>query len=71
MDNLAKRIDASVARIDASRARRLGELYVTQADDLAEPQEVLYDLAKLDPSALLREYEEKQAKFQTSPLDTD
>jgi twinkle protein len=71
MDNLAKRIDASVARIDASRARRLGELYVTQADDLAEPQEVLYDLAKLDPSALLREYEEKQAKFQTSPFDPD
>lgn len=66
------RDDAEViARIDAHRARRIGEMLVTQvsAEFDVEPESVLIDLAKLDGKQLLSEYHARNAKFGTTPFD--
>lgn len=63
--------DASIARIDASRARRLGAMLVTDIGDFHEPRQVLFDLAKADARSLLDDYEKSRAKFATSPFDPE
>jgi KaiC/GvpD/RAD55 family RecA-like ATPase len=61
----------SVAKIDAARARRIGQMLApTDAPDYDhDPAEELLDLAKLDGKGLLSRYREKMARFATSPFD--
>lgn len=63
--------DDTIARIDAYRARRIGEMLVTQAapDFGAEPREVLIDLEKLDGKNLLARHDAHYAKYATAPFD--
>ena len=61
----------SIARIDAFRARKVGELMVTgsvEAAYLDEP-DLLIDLDAVDGKSLLAEYDAHEAKFATAPFD--
>lgn len=59
----------SVAKIDAHRARKLGEMLVTRGSEFREPESVLFDLAAYDAKKLLDSYNESRASFATSPFD--
>lgn len=61
--------EASIARIDAARARKNGQIMVTSADDLKEPEEILLDIASQNPAELLKAYRAKQARYVTAPFD--
>lgn len=65
--------DETIARIDAYRARRIGEMLVTEgAPEFAvEPRAVLIDLEKLDGKALLAQRQARRAKYATTPFDPD
>lgn len=64
--------DHSIARIDAaSKARRMGAMLVTQADEFKEPEEILLNIGAQNPSELLKAYRAKQAKFVTAPFDPE
>lgn len=62
----------SIAKIDAYRARRMGEMLVS-ADQVAsftqEPKDLLLDLAGLDGRELLNQYRAKNAQFASAPFD--
>lgn len=68
---VANSADAAIARLDAYRARRIGEMLVTGAEAQfdVDPDEVLLDVANLDGKQLLAEYEQRHAKFGTAPFD--
>jgi hypothetical protein len=64
--------DDVVTRIDAHRARRIGEMLVTASADeqfQAEPRQVLMDLAPLDGRDLLKRHRAKEARYATAPFD--
>lgn len=61
--------DASIAKIDASRARRLGSMLVTDIGDFHEPRQVLFDLAKADARELLAQFTKAREHYSTSPFD--
>lgn len=61
--------DASIAKLDASRARRLGSMLVTDVGDFHEPRQVLFDLAKADARALLDTFTKSRERYATSPFD--
>lgn len=61
--------EASIAKLDASRARRLGSMLVTDIGDFHEPREVLFDLAKADAKQLLETFTKSRERFATSPFD--
>lgn len=64
--------DSSIARIDAYRARRVGEMLVTrQADQtfLVEPESVLLDIEPLNGNELIAQAAAKNAKYATAPFD--
>ena len=61
-----------VARIDAYRARRIGEILVTQSSAEFETEpELLVDVGKLDGKQLLASYHNRRAKFATAPFDPE
>lgn len=65
-------MDDSIARIDAYRAKRIGEMLITrQADEayLAEPESVLLDVEKLNGNELIATAAAKNAKYATAPFD--
>lgn len=63
---------ASIARIDAARARKIGQMIVTEGDDISSsPERVLVDLAKQDAGQILREYQERKAHYCTAPFDVN
>lgn len=64
-----QRTDNAIARIDAHRARKLGEMLVTHGSEFREPQAVLFDLAGQDAKQLLATYHRSRASFATSPFD--
>lgn len=67
-------VESSVVRIDAHRAKRVGEMLITrEAGEMfhVEPSEVLLDLSALDGQQLLAEYREKNAKYATAPFDPE
>lgn len=61
--------EASLAKIDASRARRLGSMLVTDIGDFHEPRQVLFDLAKADARELLEKFTKAREHYVTSPFD--
>lgn len=67
-----KTLDA-IAKLDAFRARRIGQMLVTQTapEYEVEPEEVLLDLSQLDGKQLVTEYEAEMANYATTPFDPD
>lgn len=61
----------AVARIDVERAKRIGQILVTNAEEMLSPERVLLDVAKLTASQLLTAYTEKRAKYATAPFDVN
>lgn len=63
--------DPSIARIDAYRARQVGEMLVNQvnAEFLAEQEDVILELSKFDGKELLNGFTAKHSKFATTPFD--
>jgi len=64
-------VESAIARIDAHRARRVGEMLVTQfaPEFQTEPRQVLVDLEPLDGKQVLAEYKQRHALFATTPFD--
>lgn len=60
-----------ISRIDAHRARRIGEMLVAQGDELEVEPNLLIDIANLDGKQLLENYRAKRAKFATAPFDPE
>ncbi len=60
---------AAIARIDAHRARKLGEMLVTAPAEFQEPEATLFDLGKCDAAQLLATYHRTRGSFATSPFD--
>lgn len=61
--------EASLAKIDASRTRRLGNMLVTDIGDFHEPRQVLFDLARADAKDLLAQFTKARESHCTSPFD--
>jgi twinkle protein len=69
-DRESEREREIVTRIDAYRARRIGQMLITQlAPEFETHPEVLVDLEALDGAQVLANYEAKQATFATAPFD--
>lgn len=67
-------LEESIARIDAYRARKIGEMLVTRnaAEEFSkDPEEVLIDLAKLDGHELWKQERAYDAKYATAPFDPE
>jgi len=64
-----ERTKNAISRIDAHRARKLGEMLVTHGSEFHEPQAVLFDLAGQDARQLLATYHRSRSSFATSPFD--
>lgn len=63
---------ALIARIDAHRARRIGEMLVTQsAEEFEAEPDVLVDIEPLDGKQLLAQFQARHAKYATTPFDPD
>lgn len=65
--------DPAIARIDAYRAKRVGEILITRQSEQIdpEPESVLVDIEAMNGRQLLAEYRERQAKYATTPFDPD
>lgn len=63
--------DRAVTKLDAYRARRIGEMLVTRADPAfeADPESVLLDVEQLDGQQLLAKFHARHARFGTAPFD--
>lgn len=62
--------DASIAKLDAVRARRIGQMLVTDTADFREPRQVLFDLARREARELLASFTKARENYATSPFDT-
>jgi twinkle protein len=62
---------SAIAKIDSYRARRIGEMLVTQTapEFDVEPENVLIDITPLDGKELLAKFRARAAKFGTTPFD--
>jgi twinkle protein len=69
-DHMA-RIDASIAKFDGGRLRKLAGVMVTKPSELHEPERVLLDVATLDWGNLVTSFAQKDAKFCTAPFDVE
>lgn len=65
--------EASIARLDAYRARRIGQMLVGDAPEEfdRDPNENLMNLEVVDGRQLLDEYTKRAAVFGTTPFDPD
>lgn len=63
----------AIAKIDAYRAQRIGEMLVTQQapEFLDEPESVLVDLEPLDGGELLERHRARAARYGTTPFDPE
>lgn len=59
----------ALAKIDAARVRKLGQMLVTGGDKFHEPRQVLYDLAGKDAAEILSEYLKSREGYATTPFD--
>lgn len=62
-------MDSSIAKIDAYRARQIGEMLVTQGGEELNPERVLLDVGAMNGRELLDKYQRRHAKFGTAPFD--
>lgn len=60
---------ASIAKLDAARARRIGSMLVTDIGDFQEPRQVLFDLARSNAKDLLATFTKARESYSTSPFD--
>lgn len=65
------RADEAVVRLDALRARRIGQMLITGAEPEydADPDDALLEVAEQDGKVLLDEFTQFQARFGTTPFD--
>ena len=70
---MASDYESTVAKIDSYRARKIGEMLVTQnaPEFMAEPEDVLVDIEALSGKELLAQYQARQAKYGTTPFDPE
>lgn len=62
----------AIAKIDAYRARRIGEMLVTQsADEFEVEPDVLVDIEPLDGKQLLAQYQARHSRYATTPFDPE
>lgn len=63
--------DEAIARLDIARARKIGQMLVTDASPEfdVEPEKLLVDLEKMDGKQILTEYTDRYARFGTTPFD--
>lgn len=63
--------DEAIARLDIARARRIGQMIVTESSPEfdVEPEKLLVDIEKMDGRQLLAEYAERHARYGTTPFD--
>lgn len=61
----------ALAKIDAARARQLGQMLVTNGQEYRVPRQVLYDLAGKDARQLLAEFSKSRGSYCTSPFDPE
>jgi twinkle protein len=64
----------SIARIDAYRAKRVGEMLITREAEEAfqrDPNDVLLDLASLDGKELVEQNRTFEARYATAPFDPE
>jgi len=64
-------VEASIAKIDTARLRRLGQMLVTETGTFKEPRQVLFDLAKSNAGELLAQFHKSREGFVTSPFDAE
>jgi twinkle protein len=65
---------ADLTKIEAHRARRIGEMLITQGalpEFNREPHEVLVDLEQLDGHEVVKHYRAFEASFATAPFDPE
>jgi len=62
-------MDNSIAKIDAYRARQIGEMLITQGAEEWTPERVLLDVGALNGRELLDKYQRRHARFGTAPFD--
>lgn len=65
------RVEASIAKLDAARVRRLGAMLVTESTTFREPRQVLFDLTKKNAAELLAEFTKAREGYVTSPFDPE
>lgn len=63
--------DEAIVRLDAYRARRVGQMLVTGVDPEfdCDPEEVLLAVQEQNGKEILEEFERSQAKYGTAPFD--
>jgi RecA-family ATPase len=66
-----ERTDASIAKLDAARLKRLGKMLVTDTAEFVEPRQVLFDLASKNAEQLLAEFTKSREGYCTSPFDPE
>jgi twinkle protein len=67
-------LDPSIARIEAYRARRIGEMLITREAGekyQGEPESALLEIATLNGNELLKKFASKTARFATAPFDAE
>lgn len=65
--------DQSIIRLDAIRARRVGQMLITGVDPAfdVDPDEVLMSVTELNGKQLLEEYGQRHARYGTTPFDPE
>jgi twinkle protein len=64
-------VEASIAKLDTARVRRLGRILVTETSAFHEPRQALFDLARKNAGDLLAEFHKSREGFATSPFDPE
>lgn len=65
-------MDSHIGRIDAYRARKMGEMLVTEAPrTIANPERVLLDLEPMNGREILEQYKRRHSVYGTAPFDPD
>lgn len=67
----ANQVEASIAKLDTARVRRLGQMLVTETTAFREPRQVLFDLTKKTAAELLSEFNKSREGYMTSPFDPE
>lgn len=70
-DWLQTATDAAITKLDVERARRVGKMLVTGAEDGEVDPLPLLDLAKQDPKAMLAGFDADYARYATTPFDPE
>ena len=70
-DWLQASTDAAVAKIDVERAKRIGRMLVTNAQDTTVEDFPLINVAAQNPAEMLASFDQDRAQFSTAPFDPE